>query len=261
MDGSFFQKMNGHACILTGPDRASLFETAREIVQTMQGDDPVHPDVRYLTHEGSGVISVGEVRSQLVNDIFIRPYREPYKIYIVPDSELLGREAQNAILKTLEEPPDYAVILLLTLQPELLLPTVRSRAILLPVEPFAESDEEEYESGILDCIIGLPGASSADIDKTVKLLSEKAKTGFTYGRIFTIVRQWYRDLAYYLQNHTKNLYYTDKIEYYCRWSTHITSAGVYHAFDLIAEAEAELSAGANAELTLKKLFVLLRDGL
>ena len=55
-----------------------------------------------------------DVREQLVDDIVIKPYSSKYKIYIIDEAEKLTVQAQNAILKTIEEPPAYAVIIFLT---------------------------------------------------------------------------------------------------------------------------------------------------
>ena len=69
-----------------------------------------HPDVIWVSHEKAGVISVGEIREQVVNTVDIMPYKGPYKIYIIDEAEKMNVAAQNAILKTIEEPPEYAII-------------------------------------------------------------------------------------------------------------------------------------------------------
>ena len=96
-----------------------------------------HPDVKVVTHEKQS-ISVEDIRKQIVNDVEIRPYSAPYKIYLVPEGEKMTPQAQNALLKTLEEPPSYVVILLMVTNSSLLLPTIRSRCLLLPVRPLPE---------------------------------------------------------------------------------------------------------------------------
>ena len=85
-----------------------------------------HPDIIMITHEKPNVITIDEIREQLINDVAIKPYCSHYKIYIVADSELMNPQAQNALLKTIEEPPEYAVIMLLTSNIDALLPTIRS---------------------------------------------------------------------------------------------------------------------------------------
>ena len=54
-----------------------------------------------------------DIREQLNGDIMIKPYSSRYKIYIIPEADLLTVQAQNALLKTIEEPPEYAIIFLL----------------------------------------------------------------------------------------------------------------------------------------------------
>ncbi len=95
-----------------------------------------HPDIRRVTHEKAS-ISVDDIRLQLNNDILVKPYSRPYKVYIIDEAEKMTEQAQNAMLKTIEEPPEYAVIILLTVNAKLLLPTILSRCILLNVRPVA----------------------------------------------------------------------------------------------------------------------------
>ena len=84
------------------------------------------------------VLSVEDIREQLVHTIDIRPYEHKYKIYIVHEAEKMNEAAQNALLKTIEEPPSYAVILLLTENAESFLPTILSRCIRLNIVPLPE---------------------------------------------------------------------------------------------------------------------------
>ena len=79
--------------------------------QAMSGNQP---DIIFIRHEKPNTISVEEIRTQLNNDIVIRPYSSKYKIYIVPHADKMSVQAQNALLKTIEEPPEYEVIILLT---------------------------------------------------------------------------------------------------------------------------------------------------
>lgn len=95
-----------------------------------------HPDIRRVIHE-KATIGVDDIRLQLNNDILVKPYSRPYKVYIIDEAEKMTEQAQNAMLKTIEEPPEYAVILLLTVNAKLLLPTILSRCILLNIRPVA----------------------------------------------------------------------------------------------------------------------------
>lgn len=110
--------------------------TCRSCRQAESGN---HPDIRWITHE-KAAIGVDDIRLQLNNDILVKPYSRPYKVYIIDEAEKMTEQAQNAMLKTIEEPPDYAVILLLTVNAKLLLSTILSRCILLAMRPVAKKE-------------------------------------------------------------------------------------------------------------------------
>ncbi len=86
----------------------------------------------------------------------IRPYYSPYKIYIIADADLMTPQAQNALLKTIEEPPEYAVILLLTNNIGGLLPTIQSRCVRLDLKVVDDGLVKKYLMEHLQCS-GLPG--------------------------------------------------------------------------------------------------------
>ena len=109
-----------------------------------QAEGKNHPDIIRITHEKPNTISVDDIRQQLCGDIMIKPYKGPYKIYIVDEAEKLNVHAQNALLKTIEEPPAYAVILLLTTNAESFLPTILSRCVTLHLKPVKDSKVRKF---------------------------------------------------------------------------------------------------------------------
>ncbi|MBQ4416924.1 MAG: DNA polymerase III subunit, partial [Butyrivibrio sp.] len=94
-----------------------------------------HPDVRVVTHEKPTSVRVEEIEDQLVDDAYLTAYASDRKIYIVPDAQMMTAEAQNKLLKTLEEPPSYVTILLLSTGLQALLPTIRSRCLPFTLRP------------------------------------------------------------------------------------------------------------------------------
>ena len=85
-----------------------------------------HPDFITVDDPEKKTVPVDLIR-QARADIYIQPNESDYKIYLFPRAQDMGVPGQNALLKILEEPPAYGVFLLLTDNPEKLLPTVRSR--------------------------------------------------------------------------------------------------------------------------------------
>ena len=95
-----------------------------------------HPDVITVDDTEHKNVAVDIVR-QARSDVFIRPNEGRKKVYIIPRGQDLGAPSQNALLKILEEPPEYAVFLILTTSAEKLLPTIRSRAVQLQLSPLS----------------------------------------------------------------------------------------------------------------------------
>lgn len=146
-----------HAYIFSGPDhvgkRTIALEFARALVcrQPLAPGVPcgkcsscrwvtrgVHPDVTYANLETQGLrekstsknttLNISTVR-EVSSSVALRPAEADWRIAIVDDVETMQEAAQEAFLKTLEEPPPYTVILLLTTDADLLLPTIRSRCV------------------------------------------------------------------------------------------------------------------------------------
>ena len=97
----------------------------------------VHPDFITVDDPEKKTVPVDLIR-QARADIYIQPNEGKRKIYLFPRGQDMGIPGQNALLKILEEPPSYGVFLLLTDNPERLLPTVRSRCTELPLQPLPE---------------------------------------------------------------------------------------------------------------------------
>lgn len=109
----------------------------------MQIEGHNHPDISYVTHEKAS-IGVDDIRIQVNNDILIKPFSSQYKIYIIDEAEKMTEQAQNALLKTIEEPPEYAIILLLTNSTTKLLQTILSRCVVLSLKAVSEKAIKEY---------------------------------------------------------------------------------------------------------------------
>lgn len=196
-----------------------------------------HPDFRPVLRE-KVTLGVKEIREQVTADVQIKPYSSEYKIYFIDEAEKMTEEAQNALLKTIEEPPEYAVFLLSVTRQELLLQTVLSRCILLPFYPvatakikaflmekkgvpdylaesaaafsggftgravrFAESEAfTEQRNEVLHLVKHIDEMSMAEITEQVKLFAAKKDTAEEY---LEMILLWYRDVLLYKA--TKNL--------------------------------------------------------
>lgn len=106
-------------------------------------DSGNHPDVIYVTSQKK-TLGVDEIRGQILETVDIKPYHYDKKIYIIQQAHTMTVQAQNALLKTLEEPPEYAVFLLLAESIETFLPTILSRTVTLKISPLSDEEIHKY---------------------------------------------------------------------------------------------------------------------
>ena len=110
----------------------------------IQSDTGNQPDIIWVKHEKPASIGVDDVREQIIADMQIKPYSSRYKIYIIDEAEKLTVAAQNALLKTIEEPPSYGIVIFLTTNADIFLQTILSRCVMLDLKPIKNSIVEEY---------------------------------------------------------------------------------------------------------------------
>ena len=115
-----------------------------------------HPDFITIDDPEKRYVPVDLIREARA-DIYILPNESEHKIYLFPRAQDMRTEAQNALLKVLEEPPEYGVFLLITDNPEKLLPTVRSRCVELKLTGL---DSRTLERALKDAF---PQASAEDL--------------------------------------------------------------------------------------------------
>lgn len=132
-----------HAYVFYGPAGVGKKLVATELARALLATSNLSstPDYTYVELEkGKQNISVEQVREKIIEDVYIAPAMSNYKVYIIDDAEKLSEEAQNALLKTLEEPPVSSIIILITSAIDLLLPTITSRTINISFNKLTDDD-------------------------------------------------------------------------------------------------------------------------
>lgn len=198
-----------HFYLLSGPKGSGRHTLARLLAAAMlctgAGEAPcgacpqcrkalagIHPDVIFVDDPEKKTVPVELIR-QAREDMFIRPNEGKRKIYIIPRGQDLGLPGQNALLKVLEEPPTYGAFLLLTDNPEKLLPTVRSRCtelrllplpadILLPAlrQRFPQASPEQLASAMEEGE-GFLGAAAEILENGGSILPQTERFAAVYG--------------------------------------------------------------------------------
>jgi DNA polymerase-3 subunit delta' len=268
---------------------SDLARPCNECISCRAFDVGNHPDIIYVVPSGRA-LGVDDIREQVGNVVHIRPYKYEHKIFIIHGAEQMSHAAQNALLKTLEEPPSYAVFLLVSENFNNFLPTILSRCVTLKLKPISHELVEKYlkEQGhavseartsaiasggsigeakiliadetfkdhqkeIRDILNSLLGASLWDILLLAKRL-EKLKDHST--RSLNFIQMWYRDALIYKATGSAERFMQKELEKsviaFCeRMSFRELMAGMDAAHD----AGYNLSANSNYLLTMEVMLM------
>lgn len=305
-------KKISHAYIINGEKSSGKEFIARVFAMTLQcekgGTEPCQechsckqalsdnqPDIIYVSHEKPNTISVDDIRAQINNDIAIKPYSSPYKIYIMNEAEKMTPQAQNAILKTLEEPPEYAVIMLLTSNVNALLPTILSRCVVLNMKPVADDlvrkflmqqlQVPDYKAEV--CVAFARGnigkakslASSEDFDNIknealslLKYIQDMDLSEITVAikkiteyklqinDYLDLIAIWYRDvLLFKATNDVNHLVFREEISAIRRVAQRSSYEGIEEVIEALDKAKRRLDANVNFDLTMELLMLEIKE--
>ena len=260
--------------------------------QAMSGNQP---DIIRVTHEKPTTISVDDIREQVNNDIVIKPYSSKYKVYIIDEADMMSVQAQNALLKTIEEPPAYAVIILLTENAETLLPTIRSRCVMLKLRNIKDQLVKKYlmeQMEIPDykadvCVAFAQGNMGKAIalatseyfneikeesvhllrnidDMQVEELIAAVKKCVAYKLNITdyldVIAIWYRDvLIYKATQNVDRVVFSDQLRYIKERAKKSSYEGIENILEGLEKAKARLKANVNFELTMELLLLTIKE--
>ena len=301
-----------HAYIINGERNAGKEFIARIFAMTLQcekgGIEPCNechsckqalshnqPDIVYISHEKPNSIGVEDIRGQINNDIGIKPYSSPRKIYIMNEGEKMTPQAQNALLKTLEEPPEYAVIFILTDNVEALLPTIISRCVVLNMKPVSDNLVKKYlmeELGVPDykaniCVAFARGnigkakllASSEEFEKVkdeaitlvkyindmeineiVKAIKKIMEYKLDVNDYLDILTVWYRDVLLFKATKDMNsLVFKQETQQIRRVSDRSTYEGIENIVSALQQAKRRLEANVNFDLTMELMLLTIKE--
>lgn len=254
-----------------------------------------HPDIIFITHEKPNTISVDDIRSQINGDVAIKPYSSPRKIYIMNEGEKMTVQAQNALLKTLEEPPEYAVILILTTNANSLLPTILSRCVVLNMKPvrdeqikrflmesmevpsykadictaFARGNvgkarmlakSEEFDKVKDEAITLLKYIGEMEINEIVAAIKKINEYKFDVNDYLDILSIWYRDVLMFKATHdANNLIFREEIQYIRKVADKSTYEGIEEIIDALEKSKQRLTANVNFDLTMELLLLTIKE--
>jgi DNA polymerase-3 subunit delta' len=270
-------------------------EPCMECRSCHQAADRNQPDIIYVSHEKPNTIGVDDVRRQINDDIAIKPYSSRYKIYIVDEAEKMNQQAQNALLKTIEEPPAYGIILLLTTNADSFLQTIRSRCIILDIKAvrsdvirsylMQQYQVPDYQADV--CVAFAQGnvgkaiqlASSEDFNdlkasalqlmkrldeidlyemtQAVKQISEYKLQIEDY---FDLMMIWFRDILYMkATNDVNGLIFKDEVYDIKKQAAKRSYNGIEEILQALDKAKIRLNANVNFDLVIELLLLTIKE--
>lgn len=309
---SIEMKKVSHAYIVNGPTGAGKLRIARAFAATLQceqgGTDVCgechackqalsenHPDIIRFVREKQGTIGVNEIREQINNDVAVKPYSGKYKVYIVEDAELMTAQAQNALLKTIEEPPEYAIFLLLTANKDALLQTILSRCVVLNLRPvntrlireflLQNFEMSEYDANVCSAFaqgnVGkaeklassgrfkqikdeamelLKDISNKEIYEIIDSVRQLAEFKVDIEDYLDILSIWYRDiLLFKATQNADGIVFQDEINHIKSMASRSSYSGIEEIIQALEKAKARLRANVSFDLTMELLLLTIKE--
>jgi len=297
-----------HAILFTGPEGIGKSTLATDFAQMLlcTGEGPsacgrcaacntfeagTNPDFLKIESDGNN-ISVDNIR-EIQSGSVIRPMYSKRKVYFIRQAEKMTQQAQNSLLKTLEEPPPYCVIILSASNPEMLIPTVRSRVLkysfkknttdevgkVLEINKLVSDNKfiTAYADGIPGLALKLAASPEftelrEEVFQEFKKLMGKSVTGqFELAKyiisnsdkaeiILNLLACFYRDLLVAKKcRDLKVLINSDKEDMIREYSAKISSDRLCRIVEEIEEIRRSIRQNANIELAADVLAIRLRE--
>ncbi len=301
-----------HAYIFNGPEASGKMMLAEAFAMALQCEgegkrpclecrscrqaaDHNQPDIIYVSHEKPNTIGVDDIRTQINNDIDIKPYSSRYKVYIVDEAQKMNQQAQNALLKTIEEPPAYAIILLLTTNADSFLQTILSRCITLNLKAVKEDKIKEYlmkHYQIPDYQADICAAfSQGNVGKAIQLASSEefgelkasvlqlmkrledidlyemtgavkqiAEYKLSVNDYFDLMMIWFRDVLYLkATNDVDGLIFKDEVYDIKKQAAKRSYQGIEIILEALEKAKIRLNANVNFDLVIELLLLTIKE--
>lgn len=315
------QNKVSHAYIISGEDNSGKMKMAEAFANYLLCQDAEsdscgtcnvcskvssrnHPDIIYVRAEegsdakkSSGKLKVDDIRFQLNSTMSIRPYESEKKVYIVEHAETMNEQAQNALLKTIEEPPEYAVIILLTNNANVFLQTVLSRCILLEMKPvkdemiyrylvddcqlpdyrareivafsqgnigkaklLSRSEEfDEMKKSVLSQMLNVSSMNQYDMQKAAKDLKDYENVIDNY---LDLVMVFYKDVLLYkaTKGRGKIAFESEKLKI-GKIAAQVSYRGLNNIFDEISEVRSQLKANVKYDLVIENMLRTMKENI
>lgn len=132
-----------HSYLFSGPEGIGKKLMAEEFSKMILGQIENNPDFSCIEPDDKGIIKIEKIR-EMQTKVQEKPIASKQKIYIIDNADKMTTEAQNCLLKTLEEPPSFVIIILIGSNENAFLSTIKSRCMIISFEPIKDEEISKY---------------------------------------------------------------------------------------------------------------------
>lgn len=251
-----------------------------------------HPDL-IIIEKDTKFTKIENIRNNIVKEMDTKPYQSEHKIVIVKAADTITTEGQNAMLKTIEEPPQYGIIILVCENTARLLPTIKSRCITVRFSPLGKMDMQHYLNqkgiqgtqkdvlsklsqgsiGVIDDILKdeeymelrrqsisyLERLEQADLMEVYDLVKEIIDQKENIEKILEFWLLWYVDIAVAKTTNIEDLYYIDRRKLLLDMARKLTYNKVSDNIDYIKTALLDIKYNIYSTFVIENLLLRLKE--
>ena len=247
-----------------------------------------NPDVIRLSNGDKKNYEVSKIR-ELIKKLYEKPSGGKYKLVVIENAHLLGEICQNALLKAIEEPPSYAVFILLCDNISEILPTIMSRVMLLELMNWKKHELkevlplEESEAFLYDYCMGNVGTlMEAASDPEFKKLRDETINSFQklissgrfgvyeaveawvsnkelIGKMLGILTLFLRDVMFFKNGQKKDIINTDKTQQIQEVSSKVTFSQALEMTETVVRAPSVMRRNENMNMAIQTMFMNIEE--
>ncbi|QEH67446.1 DNA polymerase III subunit delta' [Cellulosilyticum sp. WCF-2] len=251
-----------------------------------------HPDIITIEKD-TKVTKVDNIRENIVREMEIKPYQAEHKIIIVNAADTINVQGQNAMLKTIEEPPSYGIVVLVCENLASMLPTIKSRCITVRFNPLSKEkmssylerkgisgEEKEVYTKLSEGSIGvindilqdelylqlrkqsveyIERLNKANLLQLYDLVKEITDQKEDIEKILEFWLFWYRDIAVIKTTNSRDLYYLDYQKQLLDMSQKLTYNKVSQNIESIKHAILDIKQNIYSTFVIENLLLKLKE--
>ncbi len=251
-----------------------------------------NPDFFFIESDKKS-LGVSDVRENIIKNLETKPFKYKYKVFIIKDAHNMTVQAQNAILKTIEEPPNFAIFILLSKNYNSFLPTILSRCVLFKIKPLSPAIIKQflinkninqtmakfysiYSRGSIgralniaysekfinfrqDIINDIVKLDSLDLIQMYNLIKKYEDIKEDINDILDIYLLVYRDSLIFKQTNNFNMIIQTDIKTNIKEISNMSTKNLVNKIEALLKAKLYLEQNSNFNMTMECLFLKLKE--